>query len=135
MVLPTTRNLTAAEEQVIRNVANQRVNGQMHDGEKLQHWLFAFQDRLAADTLEDTCAALSRAYVLSFYNAYLAAWNEAACTFCGGRGHEHKECMTLIKWTRKARDCGLGFHFGALKGIAYYRARQNQRYGNNAFLV
>ena len=40
--------------------------------------------------------------------------------------------MTLIKWTRKARDCGFGFHFGALKGLAYYRARIVARCGNNA---
>ena len=31
--------------------------------------------------------------------------------------------MTLIKWTRLARSSGFGFHFGALKGLAYYREK------------
>ena len=38
--------------------------------------------------------------------------------------------MTLIKWTRKARDCGFGFHFGGLKGLAYYNAALLVRAGN-----
>ena len=29
--------------------------------------------------------------------------------------------MTNILWTRTAKNCGLGFHFGAIKGMAYYR--------------
>ena len=43
------------------------------------------------------------------------------CTFCGGRGHLQKECMSLIKLTREARKCGFGAIFGEIKGLAYFR--------------
>ena len=55
---------------------------------------------------------------------FLAAWSasiETACDFCGGKGHEAKECPTSIKWTREARKCGIGAQWGELKGHAYFR--------------
>ena len=83
----------------------------------------AFIQALRNNRIE-TAIGVDMDYVQAFANAYSAAVN-IRCAFCGGAGHEHRECMTLIKWTRKARDCGFGFHWGALKGIAYYRAEVN----------
>ena len=51
----------------------------------------------------------------------LEAQLEVRCAFCGGRGHELKECMSLIKATRAAKKCGIGYHFGNIKGEAYFR--------------
>ena len=99
----------------------------MLDCLRLQYYLEAFDGQLQINNLP-TCATLSQPNVNAFYRAYGTAL-AMACGFCGGLGHEHKECMTLIKWTRKARDCGFGFHFGALKGLAYYQARLQARVG------
>ena len=44
------------------------------------------------------------------------------CTFCGGLGHLHKQCMTLIECNRQARSVGLGFHWGAIKGFSYFES-------------
>ena len=43
------------------------------------------------------------------------------CLYCGGFGHDAKDCMTNIQWSRTAKQSGLGFHYGAIKGLAYYR--------------
>ena len=106
----------------------------MLDCYKLQYHLQAFDQQLLGGNLP-TCSTLDQPNVNAFYRAYGTALAGPACSFCGGVGHEHKECMTLIKWTRKARDCGFGFHFGALKGLAYYQARLQVRCGAAATIA
>ena len=132
MIQPIKQKLNAGEEGAIQGAANVLIlaNGgvNMLDCYKLSYTLTAFDNQLLANALP-TCATLSQANVNAFLRAYNSALAGPACSFCGGVGHEHKECMTLIKWTRKARDCGFGFHFGALKGLAYYQARLQARVG------
>ena len=121
-MLPTRQNLTPAEENTITNTAQARIARNCPNGTRAQQlcqWVGAFYDDVLAANIPSAVAVNTdyvRAFQLAMYNA-----NQTFCGFCGGSGHEQRECMTLIKWTRAARDCGFGFHFGALKGLAYYR--------------
>ena len=119
-MLPTRTNLTGAEENTLTTAATNDVNfpKATTNAERLLIYLQVFQ--VQQENLH-TCSAINWDYVQAFSRAFETALRAAACTFCGGRGHEQRECMTLIKFTRQARDCGFGFHFGALKGLAYYR--------------
>ena len=47
------------------------------------------------------------------------------CTFCGGRGHEPKECMSRIVLDRKASELGLRFWWGQAKWGGYYQQWSN----------
>ena len=59
--------------------------------------------------------------VLRSFNCAFEDQARKRCRFCLGNGHELNECMSLINLTRSARSCGLGFHWGAIKGLTYYR--------------
>ena len=118
-MLPTYSRLSQNEERAIAGALRGNANQAANNMVRLALYVDAFRAQI--NNLP-SCVALNRDYVTSFDNAFQAAVAET-CDFCGGRGHEQRECMSLIKWTRAARDCGFGFHFGALKGLAYYRAR------------
>ena len=91
------------------------------DAEKLSQWLQCYRNRLCAIPRPTiTQPGVNDAYVDQFWEAWQVGI-AAQCTFCGGHGHEAKECATSIKWTREARKCGFGAQWGELKGLAYFR--------------
>ena len=47
-----------------------------------------------------------------FENVIVAQINLPVCSFCGGRGHEPKECMSRIVLDRKASELGMRFWWG-----------------------
>ena len=58
--------------------------------------------------------------VESMFN-WLADQHTVVCHYCGGVGHEYRECMSLIKANRMAASIGMKSYWGSIKGIAYYR--------------
>merc|ERR1739842_57717 len=120
LMLPVFTKLTPAQEGAIRaEVANLNLQpSRIHLGQCQQAWM-GFCNALQNGNV--TIPGINGDVLLSFANP-LGQQRAIVCEWCGGRGHETKDCMTNILLTRTARNAGLGFHWGAIKGMAYYRA-------------
>ena len=120
-MLPVFNKLTPQNEADIRQVANAHFNGLGPNG-----------------THFSTCRRLSSAFGqairqqqvsvpgfnVDVWESFVLHMNTQAnlqCGWCGGWGHETKDCMTNILLTRTARNAGVGFHWGAIKGMGYFR--------------
>ena len=124
-MLPVFSKLTAQQEQTIRQTAaNLNLPGL---GNSHLDMCYGLAQGLYAALNNGTVVipGLNADVWLSYCN-HLEQQRDVVCLWCRGHGHETKDCMSNILLTRTARNAGVGFHWGALKGAAYYRAAENQ---------